>query len=31
MEYNFNEEEVINRMSRYQFSIIDFQDEVRLW
>ncbi|QCD86650.1 hypothetical protein DEO72_LG3g1174 [Vigna unguiculata] len=27
MEYNFNEEDVINRMSRYQFSIIHLQDE----
>ncbi|QCE00030.1 hypothetical protein DEO72_LG7g1316 [Vigna unguiculata] len=27
MENNFNEDDVINRMSRYQFSIIHLQDE----
>ncbi|QCD82038.1 hypothetical protein DEO72_LG2g2371 [Vigna unguiculata] len=27
MENNFNEEQVLNRMSRYQFSIIHLQDE----
>ncbi|QCD86556.1 hypothetical protein DEO72_LG3g1079 [Vigna unguiculata] len=27
MENNFIEEEVVNRMSRYQFSIIHLQDE----